>query len=292
MPTAKKLLGDKLQRLETVPDQFFKDLERSQKTLFSDLVALINQFEVKEGLVTLSDGNVSLINDIGDQFLTEMYNQQSDYTEGLIKYTSEYKNQQILTNEWFEKQFRDVNKSIFDKIVLQTQEDVLSKLNANAIESELVAPLKNIMNTAVSGEQNFRSLVDELRLFMEGNEEKLGRLRSYASTFVTDAFNQSDRRYTELVSNDLGLKWFRYSGGKVADTREFCLKRNNKTFHINEIKSWGKISQWQGRNSNTNPDNIFQLLGGYNCLHSLIPVPVESVSKPDIDRARTKGFIK
>ena len=76
---------------------------------------------------------------------------------------------------------------------------------------------------------------------------------------------------------------------------------NGKIFHNKEIEEWGrKPDLWRktgdcsggGRAGGTNEVTIFSLLGGYNCLHSLIPMPVEAVPEDVIQRAKSKGYIK
>jgi len=54
-----------------------------------------------------------------------------------------------------------------------------------------------------------------------------------------------------------------------------------KVFTTEEVKEWASLD-WQGKNPATNASNIFTLLGGYNCMHTLLPVSKERAKKLSI----------
>ena len=73
-----------------------------------------------------------------------------------------------------------------------------------------------------------------------------------------------------------------YAGGLIKDSRQFCVERDGKFYHLKEVQSWGNIQQWQGRYRRTNEQNIVEWLGGYNCKHvfafrSLASVPMDVI---------------
>ena len=109
---------------------------------------------------------------------------------------------------------------------------------------------------------------------------------------VHDAFAISDRTYSEAVAAATGVQFYRYLGGLVRDSREFCITRQGKVWHIEEIKSWGRLKSWDGRNPATNADTITQYLGGYNCMHVLVPLPLTRVPADKIAEAKRKGWLK
>jgi hypothetical protein len=139
-----------------------------------------------------------------------------------------------------------------------------------------------------------------LRYLIEGNEEVDGRLMSHVKRVAYDSFAVSDRSYTNTIATDLGLEFYRWSGGKIEDTRCFCLERAGKYFHREEIKAWGRGENigkcksnglWEGANSNTDEATIFFYAGGYNCKHSIAPVSKKSVPADVMQRARAEGYI-
>ena len=48
--------------------------------------------------------------------------------------------------------------------------------------------------------------------------------------------------------------------------------------HKPEERSWAK-DDWQGKNQNTTAQSIFTYLGGYNCMHVLLPISKERYEK-------------
>jgi hypothetical protein len=92
------------------------------------------------------------------------------------------------------------------------------------------------------------------------------------------------------VAADLGIEFFKYRGGLIKDSRPFCVERNDIIYHIEEIKSWGDIKQWQGRRHGTDESTIITFLGGYNCRHTLIGVSEMDVPKETLQDAIDKGW--
>ena len=163
-------------------------------------------------------------------------------------------------------------------------------MGRDGLDISFNTPLKQILNDAVSNGKSLKELIIDLESFIKGDSGKLGTLHSYISGIARDTFNVFDRQYTQMVAEDIGAVWYFYTPGRVRDSREFCVKRNAKYYHKKEIGKWGHIpKEWQGRNKNTNDTTIFSYLGGYNCMHSVIPVSQSKVPKSVINRNKIKG---
>lgn len=185
-----------------------------------------------------------------------------------------------------------VNKDIYTNNLNTSRGLAIDLMGREGVDKSFVAPLKGILNDAVANGKSLKELIEDLELFVLGDKEQLGTLHSYISGLARDTFNIADRQYTRIVAEDIGAIWYFYTRGKVADTREFCIQRNGKYYHHNEISDWGHTpAQWQGRNKNTNDTTIFSYLGGYNCIHSVIPVDESRVPKSVIQRNKSKGNI-
>jgi len=184
----------------------------------------------------------------------------------------------------------DESKAFLETIIEDTIERTKNSLLESGIEDNIVNEIDVILNQNVTTGAKFRDMVSQVKDFLTGDDDRLGRLVSYSGQIVNDSIHQYARNYMQAAAEGLGLKWFLYSGGAIEDTREFCLDRFGKYWHEKEIESWSRL-EWQGKNPNTTPSNIHTLLGGFNCRHELIPALESIVPKRFIKRAEEKGII-
>ena len=157
---------------------------------------------------------------------------------------------------------------------------------------EFLEPIRVQLETSVTTSQTMKGAIQGMNDFVLGTEKFEGALTRYTKQIAFDAFAFADRKYTQTVSEDLGLVWRLYSGGLISDTRVFCQQRNGKIFHIKEVEKWGTVpAEWQGRVNTTNPSNIFTFLGGWNCRHSIMPVGETQVPPSVLERNKSLGNI-
>jgi hypothetical protein len=95
-------------------------------------------------------------------------------------------------------------------------------------------------------------------------------LQNQLKTAVADSIMISNRQYLEVISEDLNISYYIYSGTIISDTRPFCAARAGKIFKKSEIESWAKLS-WSGKMPATDKNTIFSYCGGYRCRHSCWP---------------------
>lgn len=170
-------------------------------------------------------------------------------------------------------------------------------------ENNFIKPIQDILTAAVVNGSNISDTIDSISEFVEGDpsSDSEGKILKYVKQITNDSFAVADRSYTSLVSDELGNEWYYYAGSEVAHTRCFCKERVGKYFHYKEIESWGDGENlgkcnigdgtWAGEFLGTNKSTIFSYLGGYNCMHSLIPVSDVVVPESDLTRARDLGYI-
>jgi hypothetical protein len=114
---------------------------------------------------------------------------------------------------------------------------------------------------------------DELIAEMSGIA---GNSFAVASTVIDTGLSIIGRERINDVAQELGLEWYRYIGGVIRTTRDFCEERDGGYYHKSEIEEWAG-EDWDGKIEGTDADNIFTYCGGYNCRHDLIPVDTDSV---------------
>ena len=294
MASLKEIINRKLSNLEVAPDNFERKVLTAQKEILGEALTLLSKFNVtKDGTIKITVSNLNRANkivDIVSDVLTE-----GEYKVGLGDFAGKFDEQKALNNSYFKEIFGDtfVVKSEFNKMFTASRKSALELLKIDQVTNTIAAPLKKSLQAAVFVEQDFKDTVRQVREFIVGSDEVDGQFLRYAKRLSRDAFAVADRDYLTVLSNDLGVEWYQYIGGTVRDTRLFCKQRVGKYFHSNEIAVWGHSPpQWQGRNNATNDSTIFRLLGGWNCLHVVVPVSIDNIPKSVIERNINKGNFK
>lgn len=279
----------KLERLESIPDNLITATQKAQQEIFRELLRLMKGLDVKDGNLVISDANLAKSAEIIAQL--ERFIFDGTYGLSVRAFSGEFSIQRALNDSIFETFDGFDAKEEFELNWKQGQKNAIRLLAKDQVAAQLLEPINNALTSAVTTGQDFIGVVEELTKVVNGIDPD-GALLRHVKRVAHDSFAIADRSYTEVVIKDLDLQWFRYQGGIIKDSREFCIARTGKIFHIEEILLWGTVpSKWQGRNDSTNSSNIFTLLGGWNCLHTLIPIDISQVDETILERVRGKGFI-
>lgn len=119
------------------------------------------------------------------------------------------------------------------------------------------------------------------------------------STQVLSAPSAMQRAQTAAVSEKAGIVFYRFQGRPIKTTRPWCLAREGKVWHIEEIREWGRQAAagqgWDGMVEGTDEQTIMTYLGGWYgnrsaCRHVLVPVLPSRVPTEDMERMRAKGL--
>lgn len=89
---------------------------------------------------------------------------------------------------------------------------------------------------------------------------------------LTDSFAGFDRGVTRNYGDRLGVRAYRYSGGLIESSRDFCIERNGKIFTIEEIEKW-KDDPWIKDNLIYYPNyDPLVHMGLFRCRHTPRPL--------------------
>lgn len=310
MASLKELIEQRIDRLESVPNNLLSKIDKQNEVLFKTLLKELNSLDVKDGQIVTSTENLAKVGGIIEKLKDVLFG--GEYVEAIKEFAVEINKQATLNNDILEKTIGSFEDSeVYNATIKSAQRNSLLLLDESAVNANLLEPLTQILTNSIVNNSSFTDAVEILRQNMTGEAALLSK---YAGTYTKDAFAASDRQYSQLVSREHGIEFYRYDGGKVEDTREFCLERRNKIFHENEIKKWGENINtrpgefirpakspvytnkngvklyWEGENYDTNSATIFSYVGGYFCAHILVPVATEYVPEADIERAISLGF--
>ena len=167
-------------------------------------------------------------------------------------------------------------------LIESASQQVAITLSGQGWGASVTNAVDEMFQTSITSASTPRELIMQIRDFIErGGLETFNRVN--VKQIATDAMGQFMRTYMKQASDRLKLDWYRYAGGLVKDTRDFCRARDGKYFHRSEIEKWPELT-WDGKVKGTNSATIYSYLGGWNCLHHLTPVKAARV--PATDRAR------
>lgn len=260
-------IANKLARLETVPDKFISLVDRQNSKLFQEALKLLDALELKGGFVVPNEANLNVINQVSEIMKNTLFN--GEYLEGVKSFVTEFQVQAGLNNSIISQQFNFKDKELFNSVVKQSQRTALQLLDQSAISNSVLKPLTDKLSTSVMTGAKYSDVIQMLKDNILGGDLD-PKLTSHVSRYVRDAFATFDRTYTQIVANDVKVEFWEFSGGLVKDSRDFCVERDGQIFTTEEVESWAD-EDWQGKNPATDSTTIFAYLGGFQCLHSLIP---------------------
>ena len=299
--TTPELIAAKVNALENVPIEWAGRIKNWQPKLAVELTKLLELLQYDSaGNIVKNAQNMARIETVLSrlgQFLT-----QGEYLEITRSYLAEFDAQKGRTITYFSKLVdAPVQPSSFASATYATKraEALAGVFSNNAFSELLFGDIKGALTDAIASGASKVDALEGLRLLAQGNNEVEGLMLRRGRTLVSDAFATTDRAFSNIIADDLGLDFRQYVGGLMDTTRCFCKERNRRFYHIREVEEWGNgvdIGQcatgngWAGRMPDTNSETIKINLGGYNCQHSILPVSVFSVPKEDYLRAVDKGY--
>lgn len=249
-----------------------------------------------KGLVTTQDGYI-LQNAENRKILRKAQNQfdsiisKSSYQAALQSHLLVIPKIDALNQAYFKTVSESFapNRQFIRSLQSNAIESVNTYVLNDGLASQVRLPINDILNQNINQGGQFSGMQKQLETFIKGSSTTEGRLMQYAKGILRDSLFNYSRSYQQSVVADLGLSWYRYVGGVIDKTREFCSDRNGGFFHQKEIESWAAIN-WKGKNPLTTESSIFTYCGGYNCVHQLIAVHESAVPQEWMDRFNDLGL--
>ena len=264
-----RIIDEKVNRLESVPDAFASRMVAIQKAKFNDVIALLDELEYSNGSIILNQPNLLRIEAITEQ-VKELLT-AGEYETVVGELLQEFDQQAAITFKYFDEAFNDFEiPTIANQILQQKKREAVIDL-LNSTDQYLTNPMRQALSNAVITGASRNDLLDVFDLLIRGDADTVGRLERATRQVVSDTFALSDAAVTNEVSKQLNAQWFLYTGGLMKTTRPFCKARNGKFFRREEVESWGG-EDWDGRMAGTDSKTIFVTRGGYNCQHAILPV--------------------
>ncbi len=269
-------------RLDKIVSQASLKLESkvitTQNQSYNSVLSILKDLEVdKDGYIVQSQANRKVIQKASNAFESGLKN--SPYFDGIQQYVNSIPALDSANGAYFDfiSQGYKPNAQYISSLKKDTIGSLESLLMQDGLESQIKAPLVNILNQNINSSAKFSDLLKQVQEYITGSKELDGQLLRYSKQITSDALFNYSRSYQQAVTSDLGLEWYLYSGGITKEgkysggTRPFCADRIGNYYHHSEIEVWAS-RDWAGKRRGTTSSTIFVYAGGYFCKHSLVPV--------------------
>ena len=158
-------------------------------------------------------------------------------------------------NENYYKSLGVVKKNVFDRLNAQARAEIKIRLgistNGKPIKGGYIEELikqpkiadavkKYLYQKVILGRGGYNDTIKGVKNLINGSKNNAGIVERHVITATIDTFAQVDRSINEQYADKLKLKAFIYAGGLIENSRDFCIKKNNRVFTTNEAEEWDK----------------------------------------------------
>lgn len=297
-------LKDVIETLDQAADSFDGIATKEQKKIYDEVIVLAKDLETDvHGKVKQSIANLKRLTQIKAKLAA--LSKDKEWVAGITHFAQYFGHLQKMQNEYYSQHFTEstigMNAQKKNQLMREMAvQNTMEALMGDGLKANVTDKLNDILLRAVTSGAKFADLQDELRAHLMGENGGKGAFARYATTYATTALSQFAGQTNKLMTDDLGLEWFMYTGSNKETTREFCEHLTAKKYiHKSEIPTilTGKIDDYQcaiyektglplGMIAGTTPENFQCNCGGWNCRHQL--VPVHELAVPANIRAKFK----
>lgn len=262
-----------IRQIQELQAKLEKDMEEALPLIFKQLSA-----EVVDLVSNLSPNPddraknlrdiIALKRQIGEALVTnELYKTQvkavlDGYVE-LAKLSDDYMS--VILDDYTRKD------ELYEAILRANVDITKNNLLGAGIRDNFSNAIREVLKANISGVGNLGTLRKTVAAFIEGTPEEKPFLQRYITQVTNDSVMMFNREYLQTISEDLDIKFYRYSGTIIKDSRPFCIARAGRIFKKEDVEKWPNLGDWKGRMPGTNKQTIFSYCGGYNCRHQLWP---------------------
>jgi len=280
MPDTKTVVNE----IDTYINSFTDKIDPIQKKLYNKVSAILKDLSLDDlGNIKQTSANMDIISSVRATLNSVVSNPA--YQKNVSNIQSALDDVQTLQENYFEKINSGVTfPAVADSINDNAFSTAVTSLTEAGLKENVINAAADIVSTSITEGTSFADMNQAMKDFIVGDKETDGKLVSYSKQILSDTMHTASRNYNSIMTEKLGLKWYRYVGALVADSRPWCIEMERKEFiHESELGKCasgnidGRQVSKQGLLPDTNKENVVSRCGGYNCQHHLIPIPEESV---------------
>lgn len=284
--------------MERAEGQLLRSIEEVEKELYTAVRRVLLSFETKGGYFVPDEARLQVINELKkevkkilsrsalkdefDSFFAE-FDKIGDNMIAFHQGENGISVPKQLVNE--QKKF----------IINQTIESVFGA----GADARFVDPIKRALFNHVNFGSSVLDAEKDLRNMILGEGDKAGVLNRWVGQVARDSIQQYEGGINARVAVDYELKYFRYVGSLVEDSRPQCVRWVNMgSIAVEDLPAeiaWARANG-SGMYSGTTPAMFAVHRGGYNCRHTAYPTnnpgpkpdPIEPPGKKPSRPAPTK----
>lgn len=264
-------IRERTELIERLQQEFDLQLERTERELLELLLSnadelLVDARKLNELFAQHSQSNATLVALLG-QHLIDIFEANVAYFEAISSSTSgviDAQYQAMLTAF-----------GISANGTLESNGYLYLLQNDNSVQRKIL----NYITSSATSKIESKAFREGFKSLVVSTEESTGLVKSLYEGLEVQPHYDADRLNQDGFGTALELHACLYTGGTIATSRPFCVRRNGKVFLDSEIELFGtpfdkyggysdrKTGYFQGKpKSGYNP---FRDLGGYRCRHFL-----------------------
>ncbi len=289
-----------LKELAKAVQDFEDSIKGIQDNVLNDIQIALKDLEISGGSIASSVANLEKINGLKTTIENAILN--DGYKDSVVTFGKAFNTVASIQDKYFAALVENYSApEVLAQVKSLAIENTVSSLTESGLEANITDKIRDILKTNIESGSKYKDLVKEIDTFLTDTEAGAGALSKYSSQIATDSINQFSGSYTNIVTQDLGLEWFRYVGALVGDSRELCQRLEQKDFiHKSELPNIvkgiidgrtipinKKTGLPNGMIPGTTAQNFISRRGGYRCNHQLKPVSEFSVPKDLREKFKT-----
>lgn len=299
MPTPEDILLKINELVEKSAERFNSKVPGIQDRVWDEVQALLKGLDVKGDKIVASVKNLKLVGNIGRKLLKLIMDKR--YKTDVKEYLEAFNEVTDLQNQYFtliETKFKQT--PLLDAIRTEAINSTLEGLTEAGL-APITNNIKKALQLNVTTGGSYKELMKTMGGQLTNTAEGDGMISRNLKTYTITSVAQYSRNYSQTVSEGLNIEWYQYVGSVITTTRCFCNAMVKKRyFHRSEIpdllsgnfeefedKECGineKTKLPEGMIKGTNSSNFLTYAGGWNCQHSIFPVPASWVPKRLLDK--------
>lgn len=289
-----------IKRIEQAIARFNKKIPASQRSMFDALMEEVHKLDTSGDTIKATVANIRRVaaikNKLNRIILTD------EYKAEVKEFAKAFNDITKLQNQyWKNVETKFKPRPLLKAIRQQSIADVVKNLTESGLDANVGEPIERILKSNITTGGSIKELTSQLRENLLTTDSS-GTLERYTKTLTTTSINQYSATYTNTVSSDLGMQWYRYANTLIETSRPWCqsMREENQWFHVSMIPALiraedmyytneegqrlkvpinNKTKLPNGFIEGTNASNFFINRGGWNCGHQIQPVSEGLVPK-------------
>jgi hypothetical protein len=270
---------------------------KMQEQLLAKLMAdIIPQLETSGGKIRNTLKNYRLLNSLDKMydefngvqriaFVTEI----GDTVKGIAKLNKNFFSVSlgVAVPDLFEDILKGAGALLDERVGLKGGQIIAGSFLEELISNRaLLLDVKQFMSQAVTAQVPTKTFIKGLNDLVVGTEEKPGGIDKQFNRYAHDLYMQYDAAYSAQVADKAKMNYFIYLGGKIKDSRDFCVAHDARVWSRKEAEKWPEWTPGEGeypagyeikqKDTSAVPSYLaypgYSPLidrGGYNCRHHL-----------------------